>query len=91
MPATQSSTTYSLSCGTGWSTPAGTQVGGAIQLDITAGSDFTDADLFALQQALVTALPASWNVTLTDFSAMKLGQEFTTYVTNATATPPSFT
>lgn len=90
MSNTQANTTYTLSCGAGFSTAAGTQCNGAIQLSISAGSDFADADLFEFQQALVGAFPAAWGVGIGDISAMKEDEEVTTYTTHATSTPPSF-
>jgi hypothetical protein len=88
---TQDTTSYTLSCGIGSSTPAGTQCNGAIQLGITAGTDFTDADLFALQQALAAAFPAAWGVVLADIAVSKQDQVFTSYTTNMASNPPSFT
>jgi hypothetical protein len=87
---TTDSTIYTVSSGLGWSTQQGTQCNGGLQLEITGGTDFTDDDLFALQQALVAAFPEAWGVTIEDFSVSKFGQQSTSYVTNATATPPTF-
>lgn len=91
MPSTQNITQYTISAGLGNSTPGGTEVNGEIGLFINAGSDFTDADAFALHAAIVEAFPASWKVAATDVSVYRNDQVLTAYATNLTATPPSFT
>lgn len=91
MSATQNTVQYTVSLGPQGTTSGGTEFNGDITLFISAGSDFTDADAFALRAALLAALPSGWNIASGDFSIYKTDSSVTTFTTNLTATPPSFT
>lgn len=73
--------------------PDGSQCNGIIGLSFTpaAGSTvMTDGIVLAVQQALVAAFPASWNVRNQDLQIAKTDQTTIAYSTDYTSTPPSF-
>lgn len=84
MSTTQATNAYVYSGGANFTTPGGTQVNGAMEIQVNAGSDFTDADAFALQEAILAAFPASWNLTNGDMPVTKLDTSQTQYVTDYT-------
>ena len=84
MSTTQAATTYIYSGGVELTTAGGTQANGAMEIQVAGGSDFTDADAFTLQEALLAAFPASWNLTNGDMPVTKLDTSQTQYVTDYT-------
>lgn len=90
MSETQNATVYNIYGAPDASTAAGTQCGGVINLSITAGTDTTDADVFALLDALLAAFPAEWGVTTDVVTLSKVEQSTTEYATNYTSSPPAF-
>lgn len=91
MPTTQSTVVYFGDGQAEGTTPEGTQFNVVFGINVTAGSDFTDADAFAIEQAIVAAFPASWGVTSGAMPIARQDSTITGYRTNYTATPPSFT
>jgi len=87
---TQSYTGYTINGTLEVTLPSGSQCGGIINLAVSAQNDITDDEVSALQQALVAAFPAAWNVTNDDITIQKQGQSITSYATNYTTNPPSF-
>ena len=92
MSETQDSTNYLIYGTVDLTTPGGTSCGGVIQLNIAGGTDFADADVFTIQEALAAAFPTAWNITAQGtFPASKQGQVVTDYGVDYSTNPPSFT
>jgi hypothetical protein len=85
MSTTQAATTYIYSGGVGLTTSGGAQASGNMYIEVSAGSDFADADAFVLQEALLAAFPASWHLTNGDMPVTKMDTSSTQYVTDYTA------
>lgn len=90
MSATQTSLSYVISGSVQVMTAGGSQCNGAINLAILAGTDVTDGEVSAIQQAIVAAFPTAWGVTNDYISVAKQADVLTQYTTDYTATPPSF-
>lgn len=90
MSTIQAYTAYTVGGSVQVSTEAGTQCNGVIELSFTAGTDLTDADVFAIQQALIAAFPPAWGVTNGYIQAGKQGQSLTVYTTDYASNPPAF-
>jgi hypothetical protein len=88
---TQNITQYTYSAGPGGTTEGGTQFGVNLGITVEAGTDFTDADSFAIQSALAAAFPESWGVVADDISLTKAQVDSTFFTTNLESDPPSFT
>ncbi len=92
MPSTQDITAYTVTGGAEGNTPGGTGYFANINMTITPGTDFADADAFAIFNAMLAAFPAGWNVTAPESMNIQKGDtELTSYTTNYTSNPPSFT
>lgn len=85
MATTQQTVSYMLQGGVQGNTSGGTQYNGVVNLTITPGVDFTDADAFAIQEAILAAFPTSWTLSNLDLPLRKEGDALTTYATDYTA------
>ncbi len=90
MSTVQAYTAYAVSGNVQVNTAAGTQCTGVVSLEFTAGTDLTDADVFAIQQAIIAAFPPAWGVNSSYIQATKEDQSLTLYATDYTSTPPVF-
>jgi hypothetical protein len=86
----QAYTAYAVTGTVQVSTADGTQCNGVVNLDFVAGTDLADADVFAIQQAIIAAFPTAWGVNTGYIQASKQGQSLTLYATDYTSTPPTF-
>jgi hypothetical protein len=86
----QAYTAYAVSGNVSVTTAGGTQCDGVVSLTFTAGTDLTDADVFAIQKAIIAAFPSAWDVNSGYIQASKQDQSLTLYTTDYTSTPPAF-
>ena len=91
MSTTENSLSYMISGSVQVMTAGGSQCNGAVNLSISAGTDVTDDQVAAIQQAIVAAFPAAWGVTNDYIGVTKQDASLTQYATDYTSTPPSFT
>lgn len=91
MSTTSNTLNYFIVGGIQANTPGGSSINGAVELSISAASDLTDADIFALQEALVAAFPTGWGIDNSAIPISKQATSLTQYATNYSAVPPSFT
>lgn len=90
MSTTQSYVAYAINGGMNGTTPGGTQFNGVIEVSITPGSDLTDAEAIAIQQAVLAAFPAAWGLTDEDVQIGKTDSSLILFTTDYTSNPPSF-